>query len=445
MASGNRPLQFSTKQQAQREDLFERAKYGKITGDEADTEAIRLGLGSLSHGPDPDEFRPESIPQWTLPMAVSWIAYRSNNAVREVWNKYCEECWDWHWRRWRIGTDGEVHEGWFLEQRAFPTLTLLEFMSAFHSIEGDSRPMIMSVSEAREALWVALGESMLPSTGIARNGGGRVPIPPLEWLAMKPLHSDHSDEVGRDGIGMEYADPLLPSGAMRHLWGPPRERQSLPELMRPEGDGYMPVYCAAQWIATEGGEVDFDPKDAARWRAAFDQLLGAVASEKVRVVGLRSGAREQIPGFRFAGCVVDYPHVEATLDLLMSESMYLRSYPYINEERWRKGFDDALVSRKEDFWVQLMVEKGDVQTAWPFTSVELTKTGAPGRPTSMHLVVAELDRLGEEGSLEPSIRQQASVLSDWLAKCHPGHPPLTPKSISNKIGSQFRVLKNAQK
>ena len=58
MASGNRPLQFSTKQQAQREDLFERAKYGKITGDEADTEAIRLGLGSLSHGPDPDEFRP---------------------------------------------------------------------------------------------------------------------------------------------------------------------------------------------------------------------------------------------------------------------------------------------------------------------------------------------------------------------------------------------------
>ena len=74
MASGNRPLQFSTKQQAQREDLFERAKYGKITGDEADTEAIRLGLGSLSHGPDPDEFRPESIPQWTLPMAVSWIA-----------------------------------------------------------------------------------------------------------------------------------------------------------------------------------------------------------------------------------------------------------------------------------------------------------------------------------------------------------------------------------
>ena len=92
-----------------------------------------------------------------------------------------------------------------------------------------------------------------------------------------------------------------------------------------------------------------------------------------------------------------------------------------------------------------MVEKGDVQTAWPFTSVELTKTGAPGRPTSMHLVVAELDRLGEEGSLEPSIRQQASVLSDWLAKCHPGHPPLTPKSISNKIGSQFRVLKNAQK
>lgn len=444
MASGNRLLQFSKKQQAQRENLFERAKYGKITGDEADAEAIRLGFGSLSRIPDPDKFRPESIRHWTLPMAVTWIAYRSNDAVREVWSKYCEECWDWHWRRWRIGTAGEVHEGWFLERRAFPTLALIEFMSAFARVEGDDRPMFMSIDEAKAALWVALGESMLPATGIARNGGGRVPIPPLEWLELKPLDTDHSDEVGCEGVGMEYADPLLPSVAMRHLWGPPRERQSLPEQMRPEGDGYMPIYCAAQWIATEGGEVDFNPEEVLRWHAAFDELLGAVASEKVRVVGLRSGAREQIPGFHFAGCIVDYPHAEATLDLMMSESVYLRSYPYIDDEHWRNGFDDALVSRNEDFWVQLMVEKGDVRTHWPFASVEPTKTGAPGRPTSMHLVVAELQRLGEEGLLEPSIRKQAAVLSDWLVKHRPEHAPLTLKSISNKIGPQFRALKSAR-
>ena len=69
--------------QDQRDHLIERARVGEITGDEADAEAVRLGLGSLSHTPAPGEFRPEAETLWTVPMAVAWIVYLDLDEVRE--------------------------------------------------------------------------------------------------------------------------------------------------------------------------------------------------------------------------------------------------------------------------------------------------------------------------------------------------------------------------
>jgi hypothetical protein len=49
----------------------------------------------------------------------------------------------------------------------------------------------------------------------------------------------------------------------------------LPALVAPEGSGYMPVYSAAQWIATRGGAVEINPKDLSVWQDAFDCWLGS--------------------------------------------------------------------------------------------------------------------------------------------------------------------------
>ena len=65
----------------QRDELIERAKFGEISGDEADAEAVQLGLGSLSRRPDPNEFRPEELSHWTLPMVLAWVAYRDLEVV----------------------------------------------------------------------------------------------------------------------------------------------------------------------------------------------------------------------------------------------------------------------------------------------------------------------------------------------------------------------------
>lgn len=364
--------------QDQRDQLFDRAKYGEITGDYADAEAIRLGLGSLSHKPGPDEFRPEAVTHWTLPMAVAWIAYRDLEEVREWSAPYRAECLHWIWQRWRVGLDGPIQEGWHLDRRSKPTLSLLRIGAAIDCVE--EKPPAMTIGEAQEALWIALQEGFFAASGIDTETDRRVEIPPLDWHELVVVEGKGEvDEVRRGLLGSGYRDPLVPSVAIRGLWREPVEKaMRLPALVRPDGDGYMPLYCAAQWIASESGQVNFSPEDPPRWRAAYTALLAAITSEKIRVVGLRSGEREIIPSHIFAGIQVDYPFEDPELELMVGPELYLRSYAYRDDEHWRGGFDDALIQKREDKWTRLMVDKPSVRRLWP------------GRPSKSSLATGAL-------------------------------------------------------
>src|SRR5687767_2060567 len=128
----------------------------------------------------------------------------------------------------------------------------------------------------------------------------------------------------------------------------------------------MPLTSAAQWIATEGGAKTFAADDRDSWRPAYDRLLAAIGSDKVRVIGTREGAREPVPAYHFVDCPVDYPYEEPELDKLLGEHVYLRTYTYDSEEEWRDSFSDALVaSRGKVLWNRLVVAKSDVLELWP--------------------------------------------------------------------------------
>jgi hypothetical protein len=228
-------------------------------------------------------------------------------------------------------------------------------------------------------------------------------------------------------------DPSLGHGLERPL--------GLPPLVPPEGDGYMPLYCAAQWIASKGGVVTFNPEDEANWRPAFAALLDAIASDRVRVVGTRDGAREQVPGFHFASRTIDYPFSSSHLEMLVGEHLYLRSCPYLDEEHWRAGFNDVLANRRETRWNLLMVAKDDVRERWPFELSCLERTGAPGRPSSMHLVLGEFERRGAANELKARVCTEAAALAAWFSATHPGAPSPTAKTIENNIRSRFRAIK----
>ena len=52
---------------------------------------------------------------WSLPMAVAWLAYRTPEAVRGNWNAYRAACTHWIFRKTRIGFQGAVEQGYFLD------------------------------------------------------------------------------------------------------------------------------------------------------------------------------------------------------------------------------------------------------------------------------------------------------------------------------------------
>lgn len=66
-------------------------------------------------------------------------------------------------------------------------------------------------------------------------------------------------------------------------------------------------------------------------------------------------------------------------------------------------------------------------------------TGAPGRPTSMHLVERELDRRIAAGDSWPSKVSGAEELSEWLRINHKLAPRLTPKTIKNRLGHKLPI------
>jgi len=215
---------------------------------------------------------------------------------------------------------------------------------------------------------------------------------------------------------------------MMALWAPQLEqpRIALPEQMSPLGPGYMPLYCAAQWIATAGSARNFDPQDRSVWEPVYSDLLARLASEEIKVIGVRDGSREPVPGYSFASCAVDYPFQDANFDLILSEELYLRSYPYIDEEHWLRGFDHALVDRRGDRWRRLMVLKSDVARVWPFAATEPLRTGAPGRPTSMQLIEGEFESGVARRTRE--ITRRAGAGARALAS---GHKPQTSQRNQN--------------
>ena len=68
----------------------------------------------------------------------------------------------------------------------------------------------------------------------------------------------------------------------------------------------------------------------------------------------------------------------------------------------------------------------------------MQKTGAPGRPSSMYLVLAENARKDEAGEIAPTYAARARELEAWLKATHPEAPPLRWKSIRNVLSKNRR-------
>jgi hypothetical protein len=442
-----------------RDLLIHQVQYGEISPEQAEAEAARLGLAPLASKPDRASFNPMDETWWSLVMATAWIAWRSPERILEFYDPYRTECWDWHFRKWRVGFDGPVHAGYFLEQRRPATLTMIAFFENYDRASGIWPADAIGIRDAKAQLWKALGEAAVRATGIDRHTGERMPIPDYAWHDFEDfdedgrvvVHQRHQTGLRKTG----FTDVVLRREAVLARW-PPRRHESanefrLPHLIIPHGPGYMPLYCATQWIATRGGAIELEPTDDSVWKAAYGELLAHIASEEVTVTGVRNGERERVPGHIFAAIKMDYPFSDTPLELLLSDDLYLCSFAYVDEEHWHNGFDDSLRTRNGVKWSRLLVRKSDVAQHWPFASVEKTgsahpttaRTGAPGRPSSMHLVEAEYRARWARGEIEVSMSAEAEKLAEWFEQTYPTLPRPTAKTIRTRLGAEHRQRKAA--
>jgi hypothetical protein len=229
------------------------------------------------------------------------------------------------------------------------------------------------------------------------------------------------------------------------IWQPNRIEErglDLPDTVSPDGPGYMPLYCAAQWIATHGGGVTFEPTNTLVWEESYSQLLARIASNEVSITGTRDGMREKIEGHLFAAIPVSYPFVDTPIEMHLGDEMYLSSYTYRDEEHWRNGFDDSLQDRQGAKWSKLLVLKSDVARWWTFNNergLPETHTGAPGRPSAMHLVEAEYDARIARGEAKGRVSEVASVLATWAKATYPNLHPPTAATIANRLRRKHRL------
>ncbi len=441
----------------ERDDLIDEVKYGRITPAEAEVEAARLGLEPLASRPDPKKFNVMGEAWWTLPMTVAWIAWRDPQRVLDWYDPYRAECLDWHYTEWRLGPDGLVFKGHFLNERQRATLVALSLSEKYDIATGRKSAGPMAVGEAKARLHKALQESSLQATGIQNNGAQRIVIPDREWRDLKWV-----EEKGRDfaRYGLlsvaGYSDIAFRQRSVLALW-PERHHvrltNQLPPTVRPDGPGDFPLYCAAQWIATQGGTRSFDSADTPIWDAAFEELKAHIASGHVSVTGVRNGKPEKIEGHIFSSALrVGHPFSDEPLELILNDELYLSTCAYIDAEHWHKGFNDSLQARGGAEWSKLTVLKSEVAKCWPFSDVKQEqnkapafRTGAPGRPTPIHLIVVEHRSRLASGKAEISVTAEAENLADWLKSTHPDAPSLTPKTIQNRIRAEHRAAKSARK
>lgn len=432
-----------------RDDLIEEVKYGRMTPADAEAAAARLGLSPLASVPDGAKFNPMGEAWWSLTMTVAWIAWRDLKMVREYWDTYRRECFDWLYRDWRIGFDGPVHAGHFLEARRPATLVLMSLAHHYQIATDQPAQSSMRVDTAIDLLWHALQGNSIQGTGIPVDGEKRATIPDCEWRDLKPIEERGRDVIRYGGLSNNgYNDISFRSHVVRALWPEIRlsnERLELPANVQPDGPGYFPLYCAAQWIATQGGILRFNPTGTTVWRAAFSELTAHIASGHVSVTGVRNGIREKVEGYIFASIQVDFPFVDTPLEMILTDEVHLRSYAYVDDEHWHKGFDDSLQTGAGIQWSKLMVLKSEVAHIWPFPAEDASsvnhRTGAPGRPTPIHLVVSEHRRRLSDGNAVESVTVEARHLADWLRAKYPEMPPLQSKTIENKIRADHRKAK----
>jgi hypothetical protein len=182
---------------------------------------------------------------------------------------------------------------------------------------------------------------------------------------------------------------------------PPLPASEFPEVVAPTGNGFMSLFAAAFWVATEGGALSFDPTSKQCWERGYRPVLDACASDALDIVGVDEGGLPlRILGATFDGCAVHYPGATSEVDfakLMVGEDPWISALP-------SSDFEETLIVRGKEIWTKLRVLKPGIRRLWPFSLAD--DTASPPRTNQ---------RFVSEDKLVQFLRSLDAELAGWGA------------------------------
>jgi hypothetical protein len=447
-------MQWTDFEPSQRDILIHRARIGEITPDEAETEAARQGVGPLATKPNPVDFDPSRMPDWSLPMALAWIAWRTIDAVREHCAEYREEYLLWFPGSWNVPTDDgkefERVDGYELRSLRRSTSVRLVLVESYLRSAGNlPSTRQMTIEKAEKELFAALSAGHLVAIG-KDDAGKVVDIPQREWPYLRLFEEQEDDVLKHDALDARpaFKEIKLWRSDLQRLWQEFLVQPHMIEpMMQPGAAGYVPFCAALHWIMTHGGSINRNLDDLGLWEASVQRLLPLISTGEVKLVGrpISGGPTIPIASETFAGVLVSHP-LRDDFSVRVGHGPWIGCTPYIDQEHWNSDFNDKLyfVHFGPADWTHLRLRKADLLREFKFEDrrEELApvayKTGAPGRPSSKQLVTREFDARRQRGEAAKTVTLEAIALASWLSEKHPSAPQMTAKTIENQIRAAFR-------
>ena len=241
-----------------RVNLIGLAQDGIVSGDELETLARTWGIRPFAQKPSEEEYQPQRYPYWTLPMVITWIAFRDMDAVREQINDYRKASWDWQRAERRIPIDGgkfwhTVIADELVSDRpaSVADLSLKEALAEAQ----DDHGKIVSIKSAREALWTNLALGKLTASALDAFGSITT-VPAHEWPyldlayelagpdyvvgSLNPTKSVYSDvklaQVEVTKVWTAAADAKKPASIDLRKWLVGQMRDSPEVRLKPKSD-----------------------------------------------------------------------------------------------------------------------------------------------------------------------------------------------------------------
>lgn len=172
-----------------------------------------------------------------------------------------------------------------------------------------------------------------------------------------------------------------------------------------------------------------------RWDPPPSEIKGAIeAYSGMTLLALRAGYLTAFVGESGQILPPDFWQWSEALECLRTGS-WRNTRLLVDRDELRRLGDDVLAQDGKSGNGEDPEQTADGASA-------IYRTGAPGRPTSVALLRKELARLAAAGRTWPTKDACSKELSAWLAKEHPEAPPMTQKTILNKLRCMMPIARN---